>query len=570
MKFLHPEFLYYMLPPLFILFGLLLTQKEAQLTFFSDEVIDKLRVCQNNLTIKARNALLFLVSFLLIIALSAPVLSDREVAVKAKSSDIIIALDISDSMLADDVYPNRLKLAKKKAIEFLEMASSERIGVIAFAKNSYLVSPLSFDHETVSFLLSQLSTESITEKGTNILAMLEAVDDSIKSDKKYIFLISDGGDKSDFTQEIEYAKEKNIVLFILGVGTQKGAPVKLSNGEFIKQNGNILISKLNEDVVSLATQSGGVYIENMNSNEDILAMLKEIEGESNHSELKRKSIHKFIPLFYYPLGLALLILLIATSSMSKREVVHVPSVFILFIALFYAPKTEAGVLDFIVLKKAKTAYENGNYQEAESLYKKYLSDRKNSDAYYNLGSSLYKQGKYKEAIVSYERATFNDDIFRAHKYANIGNSYVKQKSPEMLKEALKAYEKSLKYHEDKQTRENLETVKKALKEQEQKNRENKSRNKHSNNHKKESQLRDNEKSKKKKSADNTSSINFDKNNSKKKENMPQLQELKNQELTMSEAEAQKWLKQLNTQKHTYMYMLNRSNSKQEESNARPW
>lgn len=558
MKFLHPEFLYYMLPPLFILFGLLLTQKEAQFTFFSDEVIDKLRVRQNNLTIKARNTLLFFVSFLLIIALSAPVLSDREIAVKAKSADIIIALDISDSMLADDVYPNRLKLAKKKAIEFLEMASSERIGVVAFAKNSYLVSPLSFDHETVSFLLSQLSTESITEKGTNILSMLEAVDDSIKSDKKYIFLISDGGDKSDFTQEIEYAKEKNIVLFILGIGTQKGAPVKLSNGEFIKQNGNILISRLNEDVVSLATQSGGVYIENVNSNEDIVAMLKEIEGESNHSEFKRKSIHKFIPLFYYPLGLALLILLIATSSMSKREVVHVPSVFILFIVLFYAPKTEAGVLDFIVLQKAKTAYENGNYQEAESLYKKYLSDNISSGAYYNLGSSLYRQKKYKEAVVWYKKATFYDDILSANKYANIGNAYVKQKSTEMLKEALKAYKTSLQYYEDRQTRENLETVKKALQEQEQKNRENQSRNKH----KKESQIKNMKRSNKKKSSD--------KKSSKKQEKRSEFNESEDQEVQMSEAEAQKWFQQLNRQKHTHIYMLKRSNSKQEEHNERAW
>ena len=167
MSFLHPEFLYYMLPPLFILFGLLLTQKESQAHFFSEEVMSKLRVSANTLTLKARNALFFLMFFLMIVALAQPMINEGVVSIKSKSADIMIALDISDSMLAEDVYPNRLKLAKQKAMELLDFAPNERIGVIGFAKNSYLVSPLSFDHGAVGFLLSQLDTESITEKGTN-------------------------------------------------------------------------------------------------------------------------------------------------------------------------------------------------------------------------------------------------------------------------------------------------------------------------------------------------------------------------------------------------------------------
>ena len=162
MSFLHPEFLYYMLPPLFILFGLLLTQKEAQATFFSEEVINRLRVSANTLTLRARNALFMLIGILLVIALAGPVIKEGKIEIKAKSADIMIALDISDSMLAEDVYPNRLRLAKQKALDFLRLAPNERIGVVAFAKNSYLVSPLSFDHDAVAFLLKNLDTSSIT------------------------------------------------------------------------------------------------------------------------------------------------------------------------------------------------------------------------------------------------------------------------------------------------------------------------------------------------------------------------------------------------------------------------
>jgi Ca-activated chloride channel family protein len=455
-----------MLPPLFILFFLLLTQKETQEHFFSQEVMDKLRVSANTLTLKARNALFFLMGFFLIVALAGPVINEGEVEIKAKSADIMIALDISDSMLAEDVYPNRLKLAKKKALELLKSAPNERIGIIAFARNSYLVSPLSFDHGAVSFLLDKLNTDSITQKGTDFLAMLNVVKNSIDSkSKKYLLILSDGGDKSDFTQEIAFAKEQGIVVFVLGLGTPKGAPIKLKDGSFIKHKGDIIVSKLNENIAQLATSSGGVYIENSKSTEDVNAMLREIEAKSEEKELKSEKIHRFIPLFYYPVGMALLLLLIATSSMSKRSSVKLPTAFLLFGALFATPNVEAGLLDFVELNKAKKAYENAEYEKASAIYAKHAELSHNAQSYYNAGNSLYKQKKYKEAIESYQKARFDSDALRAKNAANIGNSYVKQGTPEDLKKAVESYEKSLKIKEDKETRENLNVVKKELQRQ---------------------------------------------------------------------------------------------------------
>ncbi len=181
MTFLHPEFLYYMLPPLFILFGLLLTQKEQFATFFAPDVMDRLRATTNSLTLKARNALFFLMGFFMIIALAQPAIKEGLVEVKAKSADIMIAIDISDSMLAPDIYPNRLEAAKSKVLTLLDEAPNERIGIVAFAKNSYLVSPLSFDTAAVAFLLRRLDTSSITEKGTDLLSVLDVVS---KAEKK--------------------------------------------------------------------------------------------------------------------------------------------------------------------------------------------------------------------------------------------------------------------------------------------------------------------------------------------------------------------------------------------------
>ena len=625
MSFLHPEFLYYMLPPLFILFGLLLTQKESEATFFSDEVMRKLRVSANTLTLKARNALFMLIGFLIVLALAGPVINEGKIEIKAKSADIMIALDISDSMLAADVYPNRLKLAKEKAIELLKRAPNERIGVIAFAKNSYLVSPLSFDHSAVGFLLRQLNTTSITEKGTDFLSMLEVVNNSIKKEsKKYLLVLSDGGDKDDFSQEIAYAKENNIAVFILGVGTQKGAPIKKKDGEFIKHNGDIIVSKLNENIAAFATKTGGVYIEGVNSDKDVRAMLSEIEKHSEKKELKSQEIARFVPLFYFPLALALLLLLIATSSMSKRETVQLPSAFLLFGLLFTNPNAEAGILDFMDLSEAKKAYEAQDYEKSSKLYGKYGTSSNSGESHYNSGNSLYKQEKYDEAIKSYQKATFSDDSSRAKNFANMGNAHVKQGTPESLQKAVESYEKSLKLEEDKETRENLEAVKKALekqkKEQEKQDKKDKDKDskddkegeknkdskddKKSDEDKKDSKEKDEKSDKeedsskskksedkkensddmksKKESEDAKSQDNNETKEEKQKQDLKELDKSDDnktsgqqsaqaaQKNEMSEAEEAKWLQELNQNQNTYMYMLNSSENRKENSDEKPW
>lgn len=633
MTFLHPEFLYYMLPPLFILFALLLTQKESQAHYFSKEVMDKLRVSANTLTLKARNALFLLMGFFMIIALAQPVIKEGTIKIKAKSADIMIALDISDSMLATDVYPNRLEMSKQKALTLLDESPNERIGIVAFAKNSYLVSPLSFDTSAVSFLLRQLDTTSITEKGTDFLSILDVVSKAQeKQEKKYLLILSDGGDKSGFSQEIEMAKEQGITVFILGVGTKKGAPIKLEDGTFIKQNGDIIVSKLNEKISELAIKTGGVYIQSTTSSDDIKTMLREITNISDEKELKSEEIQRYIPLFYYPIGMALFILLLATSSMSKRVSVPTPSVFILFSLLFVNQHVEAGMLDFMDLNKAKEAYEKGNYEESAKLYDKYAQQSANGESYYNAANSYYKQKKYKEAIDSYKKATFDTDEARAKNYSNMGNAYVKEQGKDGLQKAIESYEKSLEIQEDKDTRENLEAVKKLLEKQKQDSKDDdkkesdekkdKDEDKDKNGDKKEDskdgdkkesdekqekssdekdkskdekdsskseeskdkeKSSDDMKSKKEKEEQKDKEVN-EKKPEQKKSKLDKLedkqkskeetkessspQELQKQK--MSDAEEEKWIKQLNTKSNTYLYQLNDSKPKSDNSDEKPW
>jgi len=604
MSFLHPEFLYFMLPPLFILFGLLLTQKEAQADFFSDEVLQKLRVSANTLTLKARNALFFLIGFLMILSLSQPVIDEGAIEVKAKSADIMIALDISDSMLAGDLYPNRLEFAKHKAKEFLKLgAKKERFGMIAFAKNSYLVSPLSFDTDVVRFLLEKLGVSSITEKGTDFLSMFDVVQKTLeKEGEKYLLIFSDGGDQEDFSREIAHAKEHGIRVFILSFGTSKGAPVRDKKDLFIKDaQGNILITKRNDKVAELATATGGVYIEALKSNEDIAAMYREILRVADAKEVQSQTIHRYIPLFYFPLGLALLLLLFAMSSMSKRQSVHVPSVALFFALLFVNPSAEALVLDFLELEKGKKAYETGDYAQAAEVYAKHAQETQNSYSHYNAGNAYYKQGEFEKAIGHYENTRFHDKELQAKNYANLGNAHAKLSTPEGLHKAKENYEKSLKLVEDKEVAENLDAVKKALEEQKkeeqtQENKNDKNQEKNKNEQQEGSQNKEQQDSKGKNEADESEQNSKEQNQSSKEQKHEQEQKNKEQKpqnaaketnennvsmpsketkpseqkMQMSDEEFAKWLARLNEKSNTFLYRLNDAQPPKEDPNAKPW
>ncbi|MDA3908623.1 MAG: VWA domain-containing protein, partial [Sulfurimonas sp.] len=385
MTFLHPEFLYFMLPPLILLYIFILIRKESHEHYFSKEIIDKLRVNSNSLTLKARNSLLFLAGLLIVLASAEPVLKDGTVRVKAIGGDIIIALDISDSMLCEDVYPNRLELAKKKALQLINSSKKDRVGVIAFAKNSYLVSPISFDAKTVSFLLSKLDTSSITQKGTNILTMLGTVaKTNTSTDKKYLLILSDGGDETDFSAEIDFAKEKGITVFVLGMGTELGTSIKKKDGSLIKYNDKVIISTLNESISRLAIQTGGVYIQNTTSSKDIEAMLGEIINNSEHKELKSQEIQRYVAIFYYPIILAIFVLLIAFGSIGRIIKHNIPaSVFIIFMLILNASPSVADMFDFKKLDDAKKLYDSKDYNSSAKIYEEYAQKNNNGQAYYN-------------------------------------------------------------------------------------------------------------------------------------------------------------------------------------------
>jgi Ca-activated chloride channel family protein len=465
MTFLHPEFIYLMLPLVLVLFYFLLTQKEPQAAFFSDEVLAKLRVQSNTLTLRARNGLFLLMFIMMILALAQPVIEEGKVKVQAKSADIMVALDISDSMLCEDLYPSRIEAAKKKILTLLGLSKQERFGVMAFANDAYLVSPLSFDHRAVRFLLKQMKPAHMTEKGTDFMQLLKAASQLLgENKKKYLLILSDGGDQESFEAEAAYAKEQGIKVFVLGIGTEKGGPIKKSGGGFVQYDDETVITKLNHAVADLAKKTGGAYIASVVSDRDIRAMMSEITEKTDRRSLEEEEITRYIPLFIYPVGAALLLLLVATSSMSRRKRVEIPALFAGAVILLQAQPSDASLLDFRLLDDARAAYVSGDYNRSSELYADYAHRHRTNEAYYNQANALYKTGKYANAAKLYRKIHTVDEELQRHALHNLGNAYAKQGSEEMLKNSVKSYEKSLEIKEDSQTRENLEMVKKRLQE----------------------------------------------------------------------------------------------------------
>ena len=255
-----------------------------------------------------------------IIALARPYIKGKEIKVNSKSYDIVVGFDISNSMLSDDIYPNRLSFAKVKFYQFLKDLKEERVAVLGFTSKAFLVAPPTTDYDTLKFLVKNMQTDYISLKGTNILNFLVMANDIFPkgNTQKAVLIFTDGGDKKDYKKEIEYAKAHNIRVYIYAIATQKGGVIKTPNGVLKDKNGNIVVVKLNKAIEELALQTGGAYQHYSLKNNDIKELVKVIR-ERFEKDLKKsiKVIKNNKELFYYPLLVAIILFFLANFSISN-------------------------------------------------------------------------------------------------------------------------------------------------------------------------------------------------------------------------------------------------------------
>ncbi len=319
MQFKSPEYLLLLL--LLLPMALMLFRKEGSLkAYFDAEVLEKLQLSEGVISLKVKSLFLLLSAAMMIVALGRPYVDEGEIKVSSSSIDVIAAFDLSRSMFANDVYPNRLALAKKKFKSFSDDFEEAKIGVIGFSSRAFLISPLTEDFATLDYLVSNMNLDSVTLRGTSVMNALEATNDLMKeSPKKALVLFTDGGDKKDFSEEISYAKNHNIVVFVYNIGTQKGGVIPEATGALTDKNGDIVVVRLNEKIKTLALQSGGAYMKYSLKNNDIDALAQAVKQRFSEKNEEESTIKDVRELFYYPLSLGLLLLLLSLYSLPVKR-----------------------------------------------------------------------------------------------------------------------------------------------------------------------------------------------------------------------------------------------------------
>ena len=585
MNFLYPEVFYMMLIPLVLLIVLVLTSKNSMERYFSKDILNKLSVGGNKIDKNTRNGLLFFTLILFIIALGRPVINQKEQDIKQKLIPIVVALDVSTSMRATDIYPNRISLAKEKLKQIIALSQNATIGVLLFAKDSFVLSPVTEDFISLNYIVKNLETNLNFPNGSNIFATLDATNYMLEDfNVKNLIILSDGGNSDDYKEEITYAQDKKIAIYTIGIATKKGAVIpNKENGYLTDKEGNIVTVKLNESIKKLSLETNGGYVDFSLDNSDVKAILERINTQSQKEELSVQKFKTYTELFYYPLALGLFIFLLALSSIPTNIFKKNIAIFIL-VALYLMPsKVEADIFNFQTIQKANQMYEEKNYNEASNEYRKLP---KTPQSFYNLGDALYKEKKYKEAIDTYAKVITEDEDLERKKLHNMGNSYVKLND---LQKAKEFYEKSLKIKKDKETQENLDIVNKELEKQKkqnkqqnkddknkkEKNKENKKENK-KNKQDKESQKRnkenqkDKEKNQKKDSQEQKNQEKKEQKKAYKEKDTTQEQKNKIKKEEISQMEERKWMEQL--EKQTTPILLRKANTqkKSKTDETKPW
>lgn len=422
---------------------------------------------------------LFIAGFALCgFALATLVEPDNSQKINRKGVDVMIALDVSKSMLAQDIQPSRLERARQVISKIIDNLTDDKIGLVIFAGRAYLQMPLTIDHEAAKMYLSTASPEDVPTQGTVIsdaLKMCYAAFNLKEKTYKTIILISDGEDHDD--NAIKEARELGKAGFpinCVGIGSPQGALIMdPATNQYKKDDkGNTVITKLNEEELrDISKNSGGLYQLYSTTNEVASNIKEQLSGLGKEMETNDSSYDSFKQYFQYFLAAALLLLVIEFFMSERRRITKKEIAILLFFIFSNNISFSQNVKKEII--KGNQAYQKKNYDGAENAYRDALKVAPdNATANYNLGNTMYRKDNTDEAIQSYDNTIQNsgDSVIKEKASYNKGVAYQKEKK---LQECISAYENALMMDPtDEDARQNLQRALKQLQQQQPQNQNN--------------------------------------------------------------------------------------------------
>jgi Ca-activated chloride channel family protein len=332
MHFARPEFLYlfWLIPALGLFLAWSLRNRRRRLEILISPALAPKLTREFSRGKAVVRALLLLGCFVfMILALSRPQWGLKLETVRRHGVDILVALDTSYSMNAEDVSPTRMAKAKGEIRSLLGRLKGDRIGLISFAGSAIVQCPLTLDYGAISLFLDVASTESIPDPGTSLAAAITTANAAfIAKERKYkvLVIVTDGEDlEGQIESAVEKAKAGGVVITTIGVGTPDGRPIPVrdAKGNVVEYrrdpNGQVVISRLDEKALAqIAASTGGRYFRATTAEGELDEIYGEI-SQMEKKELESKLYQNFEDRFQYPLAMAILLLVIEAGMSERRK-----------------------------------------------------------------------------------------------------------------------------------------------------------------------------------------------------------------------------------------------------------
>lgn len=482
-RFEDPIYLYalVLIPVLALIRWWMMLRQRKRLRRFGDpQLVHQLMPDVSRFRPLVKFGLLLTALALLIVMLARPQMGTKISHEKRTGIETIIALDISNSMLAEDVSPSRLDRAKMMVENLVDHFTNDKIGLIVFAGEAYVQLPITSDFVSAKMFLSSIEPGLIETQGTDIAAAVNMATHSFTQEEgvgKAVIVITDGEDHEGGALEAaQEAKAKGMRVYVLGIGSAKGSPIPIpGTSDYMKDNsGETVMSALNEDMCKqVAAAGGGAYIHvenNSNAQEQLNRELDKLTKKEISSTVYSDFDEQF-----QAVGILVLLLLIAEICILEIKNPHLRN-----IHLFNRKKTVTLLLllmtvaaahaqsDRDYVRRGNQQFRAGKFAEAEVDYRKAIErNAKNPQALYNLGNALLAQKKDSAAVEQFQQAAKleTNPRRRANAFHNIG---VVCQGHQMFGEAIEAYKESLRNNpDDDETRYNLELCKRQQKQQQQ-------------------------------------------------------------------------------------------------------
>ena len=418
-------------------------KKRAMQVFADPHLLDRLTALDHRGRRFIKALLLLLSLGLMLFALAGPRWGSHYEEVSQKGVDIMLLIDVSPSMLVEDIPPNRLERARREILDFIKVVQGDRVGLIAFAGAAFIQCPLTLDYAALEMFLSALQPDLIPVPGTDLGAAIDlgisAFDEKSATDK-VILLITDGEDNE--TRGIKTARQaaaKGVKIFVFGIGDVGGGPIPELDGSggFKKdRQGKLILSKLEEEgLQEIASLTGGTYVRSVAGDLDLdILYFDGIKSHTQAQELKSGKIKVYEERFALFVLAAFILLLmegfidekIRLKADSGRKI-PLARAGLLFLAIMAICTLTAARSQAV--ESPDELYRKGRFAEAEKAYARSDMDNPKDLRYrYNRGCAAYQSGDYQAAAAAFAsvlRRSQDDDI-RFNAAYNLGNATYKQ------------------------------------------------------------------------------------------------------------------------------------------------